>query len=82
MQSAKKKARPRPARGRDKAKLQRKVDDVAEKAAGNVKEFLKQQSALADKDDKERWDSLQNAINEMTKTNKQILQMQIMQDAP
>ena len=80
--SAKKKARPRPARGRDKAKLQRKVDDVAEKAAGNVKEYLKQQSALADKDDKERWDSLQNAISEMTKTNKQILQMQIMQDAP
>ena len=80
--SAKKKARPRPARGRDKSKMQRKVDEVAEKAAGNVKDYLKQQSARTDKDEKERWDSLQNAIQEMTKTNKQILQMQIMQDAP
>ena len=47
-----------------------------------MKDYLKQQSALANKDDKERWDSLQNAIKVMTKTNKHILQMQIMQDTP
>ena len=80
--STQKKARPRPAMGRDKAKHKRKVDDLAERAAGNVRDYLKQQSALTDKDDKERWDTLQSAIKEMTKTNKQILQMQIMQDAP
>ena len=50
-------------------------------AAGNVSDYLKQQSALTDNNDKERWDTIQNAIKEMTKTNKQIPQMQIMQDA-
>ena len=83
--SSGKKQRSRPTVGRDKAKKKRALDDLAEKAAGNVKEFMsqsrKEMKELSQQSAK-KWATIENAIVEMNKSSQQLVQMQLMEHAP
>ena len=83
--SSGKKQRSRPTVGRDKAKKKRALDDLAAKAAGNVKDFMSQsnkQLEVLSQQSAKKWTSIENAIVEMNKTSQQLVQMQLMERAP
>lgn len=77
-----KKPRPRPAAGRDKSKKKRALNELAEKAAGNVKDYMAQSNKELSQQSAKKWATIENAIVEMTKTSQQMLQMQLMEQAP
>jgi hypothetical protein len=76
------KSRPRPAMGRDKAKQKRKTDDIAEKAAGAVKDYIAETNKVNGQESAKKWATIEKAIVEMTKTSQQLVQMQLMERAP
>jgi ferritin-like protein len=80
-QSAKK-ARPRPAMGRDKSKKLQKAGRIAEEAAASVKSFISQTTESQQKETAQRWDAIQTAIATMSNTAQQFLELQAMNDAP
>lgn len=79
-------ARARPSSGRDKSKKKKKVDELAEKAANNVKEYIdsttKQQSSHNNKQSAKRWKTIEKVMVDMSTATQQLIQMQVMEEAP